>query len=145
MLEPKVLEEFEKTFSEMKKLSEEEIPIIVEGKKDEGALRELGITGPIHQIPAGGRTPLNSLENLPEYDEAIVLTDFDRTGEELAEFCEKHLKKLGVNVLLKFRRKIRHYVRKGVKDIEGMSSFIKSERESKTKGSSKFRQISQNR
>jgi len=75
-------------------------PIIVEGKKDEEALRELGMEGPIHQIPSGGRTPLNSLEDLPEYEEIIVLTDFDRTGEELADFCEENLEKLGVRFCL---------------------------------------------
>lgn len=146
MLEPKVLEKFEETLEEVRRLSEEDgIPIIVEGKKDEMALRELGIKGPIHQIPTGGKTALNSLEDLPEYDKIIVLTDFDRTGEELAEFCERHLQKLGIKVLIKFRKKLRSYVRKGVKDIEGMKTFIESERSSKSKCNSKFGRSPQSR
>ncbi|KXB06060.1 hypothetical protein AKJ51_04270 [candidate division MSBL1 archaeon SCGC-AAA382A20] len=128
MLEPEVFEELENTLQEIREVSEEGTPIIVEGKKDEKSLRELDISGPIYQVPNRGQTMLKSLEDLPKYDEAIILTDFDRTGENLAEFCEKQLEKLGVSILFNLRDRLRGFVRKPVKDIEGMASFIKRER-----------------
>lgn len=140
MLDSEVFEELEKTLREIKELSDDGVAIIVEGQKDEIALRELGVKGPIHQIPKGGETPLNSLENLPKYEEVIILTDFDRTGEELADFCEKHLEKLGMSILFDLRKKLRDYVRKAVKDIEGMASFVKSERVAQAKDNSEFDQ-----
>lgn len=140
MLEPEVLEELEKTLEEIKEKSAAGTVIIVEGRKDENSLRELGIPGPVYQVPNGGSTPLNSLEDLSDCEEAIVLTDFDRTGEDLADFCEKHLEKLGIDVLSNLRNKLKHFVRKAVKDIEGMSSFIQSERASNPEDNPKFDQ-----
>lgn len=134
MLDPQTLEKLENNLEKIREKSDEGAGILVEGKNDEEALRELGIEGPIHQIPAKGEPLLNSIENLPEYDEVLVLTDFDRTGEKLAVFCRNQLEKLGVNVLSELRKKLKKFVRKGVKDIEGMSSFIQSERASKIKG-----------
>lgn len=134
MLDPQTLEKLENNLEKIREKSDEGAGILVEGKNDEEALRELGIEGPIHQIPAKGETLLNSIENLPEYDEILVLTDFDRTGEKLAVFCRNQLEKLGVNVLSELNKKLKKFVRKGVKDIEGMSSFTQSERASKIKG-----------
>lgn len=128
MLDPEVFEELEKTLEEIRELSAEGTPIIVEGRNDEKSLRRLGVTGPVYQIPNGGKTPLYSLEELPNCEEVIILTDFDRTGENLADFCREHLEKLGIKVLFNMRKKLRHFVRKAVKDIEGMASFVHSER-----------------
>lgn len=133
MLEPEVFEVLEKTLKEIRERSSEGTPIIVEGRNDEQALRELSMEGPIHQVPCGGNTTLNSLEDLPDYEEVIILTDFDRTGEELADFCEKQLEKLGVSVLSRLRNRLRSCVRKPVKDIEGMATFLRTERRSQTR------------
>lgn len=134
LLEPEVLEELEKTIDEIKSHSERGAAIIVEGKKDERALRELGVLGPIYRIPSGGRTPLNSLLDLSEHEETIILTDFDQTGEDLAVFCRRQLERFGVKVLNHLRNKLRRYVRKAVKDIEGIVSFLQSERGARVKG-----------
>lgn len=135
MLEPEVLEELEKTLDEIKARSANGVAIVVEGKKDECALRELGIEGPVHQVPSGGKTPLNSLEELSSYEKVIILTDFDRTGEDLAVFCRRHLERLDTRVLFWLRNKLRKYVRKAVKDIEGMSRFIRTERGERSRDS----------
>lgn len=141
MLEPEVLEELEKTLEEVKELSKEGTLIIVEGKKDERALRKLGINGEIFRIPHNGKTILNSLEDLPKEEEFLILTDFDRTGEELAKYCRKHLEKLGANVLIDLRRKLRNFIRKAVKDIEGLGKFLQSERVSNVNYNPKFENI----
>ncbi len=127
LLEEEAFESLEEILQEIRELSSEGVAIVVEGKNDEKSLRELDIKGPILQFPSGGKTPLNSIENLSHFDKVIILTDFDRTGEELAEYCRKHLEKLGVEVLFIYRDKLRSIVRKAVKDIEGLSKFVKSE------------------
>ncbi|KXA97585.1 hypothetical protein AKJ38_00785 [candidate division MSBL1 archaeon SCGC-AAA259I14] len=139
LLEPEVFEELEMTLNEIKELSADGIPIIVEGMKDEKSLRKLGVTGPVYQIPDGGKTTLNSLEDIRKHNEVIVLTDFDRTGEDLADFCEEHLEKLGVVVLHDLREKLRSFVRKAVKDVEGMASFVRSERAAQRKHSFEYK------
>ncbi len=139
MLDSEVFERLEIILREISKLSDEGVGIIVEGKKDEESLRELGIEGPVYQIPSGGKTSLNSLEDLPDCDEVIILTDFDSAGEDLADFCRKHLEKLGVKILYHYREDLRNLVRKAVKDIEGLASFIRSERSSQDNSDSEHR------
>ncbi|KXB01592.1 hypothetical protein AKJ41_00910 [candidate division MSBL1 archaeon SCGC-AAA259O05] len=128
MLDPEAFEELEKTLEQIREASAEGVAIIVEGKNDEAALRKLGVSGPIYRVPSGGRNPLNSLSDLADYEEVIVLTDFDEPGNELAVFCERQLEKMGVDVLSRLRDRLRNYVRKAVKDIEGVPSFVRSER-----------------
>ncbi len=137
MLEPETFEKLEDTIKKIKEKSSEKAAIIVEGKEDEKSLRELGISGPIHQIPHHGQTVLNSLEDLSDYEEAIILTDFDQTGEKLAIYCEKQLRKLSVDIDKNLREDLRAYVRKAVKDIEGISTFIKTERNEQSKNTHK--------
>ncbi len=139
MLDSETFEKLERTLDRIRERSNEGVAIIVEGKKDEKALRELGVSGPIYHVPSGGRSPLNSLEDLSGHDEVIILTDFDRNGEKLALFCKKQLQKLGFTVLSDLRDKLRSYVRKAVKDVEGVSSFVRSERESHSESLSDFR------
>lgn len=130
MLSKKALEEIEKVLEEIMQLSAEGAAILVEGKKDVEAMRELGAKGPIHSITSSRRTVLNYLENLPNYEQALILTDFDRTGDELAAFCNKHLKKLGIEPISDLREKLKSYLRKGIKDIESLEKFLYSERKS---------------
>lgn len=129
ILEPETFERLEGILEEIKKRADDGATIVVEGKKDEAALRELGVYGEFERIPSGGKSLLNSIEDLSECEEVIILTDFDSTGEDLAEFSKKHLEKLGINVLFRLRNRLKSCLRKAVKDIEGMSSFIQAERE----------------
>ena len=139
MLDSETFEKLEMTIERIKERSSKGAAIVVEGKKDEEALRDLGISGPIHHVPSKGRSPLNSLSDLADYDEAIVLTDFDRTGEKLARFCERQLQKSGLTVFSELRNRLKNLVRKAVKDIEGISSFVRSEREEHSETLSEFR------
>ncbi len=130
VLDSEVFDRLEIVLEEIRQLSAQGVRIIVEGESDEKSLRELGIEGPVYHIPNEGKTSLNSLEELSDCDEVIILTDFDKTGEELADFCREHLEKLDVDVLFRYREKLKSFVRKAVKDIEGLASFVRSERSS---------------
>ncbi|MFP4005739.1 MAG: toprim domain-containing protein [Candidatus Hadarchaeia archaeon] len=131
MLDQEVFENLEDLIQDIRLKSSEGALILVEGKNDVNSLRELGVNGSIRQIPEGGKTVLHSLENFSNYDEIIVLTDFDREGEKLNSFCEKQLSKLGITVLSDLRKRLKKYVIKAVKDIEGLSTFLEAERASR--------------
>jgi len=127
LLDSEAFENLQMILEEIRDLSSEGVAIIVEGESDERSLRELDIEGPVYQVPKGGKTSLNSLEDLAGCEEVIILTDFDRTGEDLADFCKEHLEMLGVEVFSIQRKKLKNVVRKAVKDIEGLASFVHSE------------------
>jgi len=98
------------------------IAVIVEGKKDVGSLRKLGISRII------------SLDNRPLYkvvDEIIdnhktiaILTDLDAEGKKLYSLLQHQLKKNGVKV----DNQLREFLFKNTKlrQIEGLASFVAS-------------------
>jgi 5S rRNA maturation endonuclease (ribonuclease M5) len=92
------------------------------------ALRELNVSGPVFQISGSKETALNFLESLSRYGQVVVLTDFDRAGDELAKFCNKHLQRLGPKPILDLREKLKALLHKDVKDIQGLSKFLRGRR-----------------
>jgi 5S rRNA maturation endonuclease (ribonuclease M5) len=98
--------------------------VLVEGRRDAAALNELGVKRNVRVLKGGG-TLLHALEGVRTHSEAIILTDFDRKGNELALFCAKQLKSLGVQPDLEIRRKLRALVGHELKDIEGLVNHIR--------------------
>lgn len=80
-------------------------PIIVEGKKDREALRRCGVNGKI--LIMNGR-PQDVCGPLEGEEEAIILTDFDERGEELAEILCECLRSIGVCPNTDCRRRLRY-------------------------------------
>ncbi|HEX9240315.1 MAG TPA: hypothetical protein VF910_06660, partial [Candidatus Bathyarchaeia archaeon] len=72
------MEETQRIIDELRTQSEAGVPIIVEGRRDEAALRRLGVTGKVHCLKARGESRHEFLDRLDGTKEAIVLTDFDR-------------------------------------------------------------------
>lgn len=67
------------------------VPVLVEGRKDEHALRRLGLVGKILVYNAGkklGETADNLARSHPRL---IVLFDWDRTGGHLVQRLREHL------------------------------------------------------
>jgi len=77
-----ILEMFREILDEMKEYSNNGVPLIVEGKRDEASLRRIGFSGPIVTV-SGAR--LHEIAEKSRGREVIVLTDFDEEGERLAE------------------------------------------------------------
>ncbi len=96
---------YETVIEELEKLRElsGEIPLVVEGKNDEKALRDLGIEGEIFHISAG--TPFHELceEIAKKYKDVILFTDTDKEGQKLAKKFKSHMSQRGVRVNDKFR------------------------------------------
>lgn len=127
MLTDEALEQIEELLVELREHASAGVPIIVEGMDDVNALKRLEIEGQFQKV-SSGNSLLNFVESLSNSKEVIILTDFDRTGDELAEFIVKHLKRLGVKPITEFRDKLKLFVRREVKDIEGLAKFLQNQR-----------------
>lgn len=94
-------EELLEHVEELKELSNS-IPIIVEGKNDEEALRRLGIEAEFHWISSA---PFHEFcdEMARQYEEIILFTDMDRAGKELAKRLRVALTQRGLRVHDKHR------------------------------------------
>ena len=74
------------------------VPIIVEGVNDAKSLRRLGFSGPIIKMNQG-RTLMALAEAISgDFNEVILLTDFDRKGEKLGATMQEYLVSLGTRV-----------------------------------------------
>ena len=125
MLTKETLEQVEELLDELREYSSSGVPILVEGAYDERALRKLDVKEKIFRISSGSKTLLNFLESLAGFRQIIILTDFDRTGDKLAEFCAEHLRRLGVEPITDIRKKLKALLRKDVKDIQGLAGFMR--------------------
>ena len=117
------LEKLEELILQLQNLSKEGNVIIVEGQRDRRALRELGITGPI-ELGTKKSLLLFCEELARTYRNAIILTDWDRTGNRLAELMEQYLMAASVKVNTDIREKIQNLVQKRIKDVESLHTHI---------------------
>jgi 5S rRNA maturation endonuclease (ribonuclease M5) len=127
MITLEILEQVDELLDELREYAADGTPILVEGSRDIKSLRELDVRGLIFQI-SNKKTALNSLSDLSYYEKVIIMTDFDRTGDELAKFCAKHLQSLGPKPIINIRKKLKALLRKDVKDIEGLAKFLRGQR-----------------
>src|SRR5947208_16277296 len=72
------MEETERILDELRTQSEAGVPIIVEGRRDEAALRRLGVAGRVHRLKARGEFRPEFLDRLEGRRGASVVTEFDR-------------------------------------------------------------------
>ena len=99
-------------------------PIIVEGRKDERALREMGISGTVLRLDSGSSV-FNFCESLTgEYAKVIILTDWDRKGGRLARALRDGLTANGIMYDDELRKQIAFLARKEVKDVEGLPKLL---------------------
>ncbi len=111
----------------------EEALVLVEGKKDLNALREMGIVHEISILNKGVNLfdLISSIStgNFRDSKSAfqgtvIILTDWDRKGGMLASRLKKACLHLDVRFDLELRREIASLTGKWIKDIESLPAFI---------------------
>ncbi len=124
MLSPEErLEKIEKVLSQLQYLSET-TPIIVEGLRDIAALKRMGITRNVVSLGKGDSI-FNFSEDLSRTTKrAIILTDWDRKGGQLARMLKEALMANGVTANDNIRAKLGTLSKKEVKDIESMPAFV---------------------
>ncbi|MFH0977950.1 MAG: toprim domain-containing protein [Candidatus Woesearchaeota archaeon] len=97
--------------------------IVVEGKKDERSLRELGISNAIVVL---NKKPLYSVveQVVALSKDVVILTDLDRTGRSLYSRLKKDLSERKVTVDNYFREFL--FKNTKVRQIEGLSKYLKN-------------------
>lgn len=116
-------ESLEELIASLVEASEEGAAVIVEGVRDERSLRDLGVEGPI--VRASRRPALEVAEEAArDFKEIVILTDWDRAGEELAKKMELHLQSTAAKVDLETRERLKRMVRREIKDVESLSRFV---------------------
>ncbi|MCZ3374167.1 MULTISPECIES: toprim domain-containing protein [Methanobacterium] len=111
---------------ELSSCVEQGMPILIEGKKDEEALRELGITGNIIKVSGSGLKLFEIAEIAAKTSsKVIILTDFDKKGDILAKKLSEDIQSLGSHPDLNIRKNIIKITRRYIKDIESLPKHMK--------------------
>ena len=98
--------------------------ILVEGAKDVSALRNIGIDGDFYTVQVEGG-PVKAAEYVWRSGrQAVILTDWDRRGGNLARSLRENLSSLGVGYDDKVRSDMAFLVRMYCKDVESMDSVL---------------------
>lgn len=117
------LERIEDALSRLSDLAEDSI-ILVEGLKDIRALEALGISGRFHCVQSGGG-PLKAAEHAWGLGvRAVVMTDWDRRGGNLAQSLREGLGALGVPYDDGVRRDLAVLCCPFCKDVESLDSVV---------------------
>ncbi len=100
--------------------------ILVEGTRDVGALRILGVTTPIDVFSHVGHVEHDIAVHIAEKTRCVlILTDFDETGAGLAKRITVLLATEGVRVQVDLRRKIGQLMGVlGLKTIESLDDWV---------------------
>ena len=119
----KRLELFEGLIDEIVERTRSGAVIVVEGKRDIIALKKLGITG---HIETSTHQPLLVFAESLAKDttEIIILTDWDRRGDILADKITTYLQNVGITPDLDIRRRISSLVKREVKDVESLHTYV---------------------
>ena len=118
------IEVFNKIWESLEALNS---PVIVEGKRDTIALRNLGFDGFIIELN-DGNSVLSTVENIAHKfgrrSMFIVLTDWDRTGGTLARQLKEYGESCDLIPNLRIRQKLSILSSKDITCIEELPTFV---------------------
>ncbi len=116
-------ERIERVLEEMKRESDCGAVIVVEGKNDVSALRNLGISGTIKS--PSGQSLLHFADMLAYgHNSVIILTDWDHKGDELSSRLATYLQLHGTTTDTALRARLKKLVRKDIKDVQGLDTYL---------------------
>ena len=105
------------------------LPIVVEGKRDTIALRKLKITNPIIELN-DGTSVLTTIERIFQDSgastEFIIMTDWDKTGNKLAKQLILYGEASDLKPNDDLRRKLSKFTDKEISCVEELSTFAHS-------------------
>ena len=97
--------------------------IVVEGKRDVFALRNLGIAAEI--VSCSSQPVAEFCETIAEKKKTIIiLTDWDKRGGILAAKLMEQFKSLEVPFETEQRKKLLFYSKREIKDVESLGTYI---------------------
>jgi len=116
-------ERIERVLEEIRRESDCGAVIVVEGKNDVSALRNLGIRGAIKS--PSGQSLLHLADTLAyDYKSVIILTDWDSMGDELSSRIATYLQAHGTTPDTALRARLKKLVRKDIKDVQGLDTYL---------------------
>lgn len=98
-----------------------EISVIVEGKNDALALKEIGFKRVIILHREG--VPIYSVIDEIKEKECVILTDIDRKGGEYSKLLRSELLLRGIRINDSLRREM---AREKISHVEGLATFMKN-------------------
>lgn len=113
-------------------IKDNDIPVIIEGKKDKLALEELGLS----KIITLHKKPIFQIMEELKAEEVVILTDLDKEGKKLyGKLCQE-CTRLGIKV----NNKLRNFLLKETElsCIEGLGRYLSHLEEKKFINKSKF-------
>jgi len=106
-MELRRLERVTLLLEELRRLSLE-MPVIVEGRRDERSLREAGLRGEILRVHSN-TSLLEFCDGIAaKYEEVVLFTDLDSAGRRIGRAVKKYLTDKGVKVNDSIARKLMH-------------------------------------
>ncbi len=131
ILSTRLKEKLEKIQQILNTLTEESSKgtlIVVEGRKDQEALRYLEITGPILTAKTGGKTFTETVQEIEKTQprKAILLLDFDRRGREGTKRLKQELEKTKIAPNLKFWQDLSALLGRDVQCVESLPAYIQT-------------------
>ena len=98
--------------------------VLVEGRRDEIALRALGFTGPIEKLNRGW--PVEKIISYidEKYESCILLMDWDRTGGRLQKKIVESMAGLEINVSDELRQVLSKAMKPDTRCVEDLTSFL---------------------
>ena len=121
----KSLEDIEKILTDLIE-ENKTIPVIVEGEKDEEALRKLGLTGEILRFNTGMSVSDFCDKTSSKYKKVIMLSDWDRKGGHLCSLIKKNIESR-VKCNIKYRKLLAK--NSTTRTVEGLPSWINTIKE----------------
>ena len=117
------LEEILKVLGRLKELSADHV-ILVEGRKDREALAYLGISGDVFQIQSSGGPSAAAEYVESRGGKAVILTDWDRRGGNLAAALRDILGRDNPDIDDSVREDLSRLSRHYIKDVEALDSLV---------------------
>ncbi len=69
---------------------------------------------------------MDSLNVVRNFNEVLVLTDFDRKGEELAKFIEQELSSMRIKSNFKIWKELKGLTSHDLNEIEGLAKYVEN-------------------
>lgn len=102
--------------------------IVVEGKKDEGAIQELGVRGKVFTVKTGGKSFQEAIDAIGRLgvNEVILLLDFDQRGREGTLRLKRDLERTKIKINMSFWLDLQAFVGRDIACIESLPSYLKT-------------------
>ncbi len=103
-------------------INDEKTLVIVEGKRDFIALRNLGYKGKVFELCGKGKGTKNLISEVSSFDKVVLMLDYDRKGESLLRSLLSRLSYGGLKVDLNVRKKVKE-IASNINHIEDLNKY----------------------